>query len=529
MPPAIHTPSHDSHQDQPPVLIVGGGPSGLFCAGELARRGVRSRLIEQAPAPHRQTRATVLQSATQELFCSAALWDAFAAVAQPIRRRQLQLDDGRVLEERVDAVDSPFPAQLSLPQWRTEALLAERLEQLGGRIERGVALQRVEEEGEGLRLELEHGDGLRETLRVRYLIDASGSHSLTRASMREELEGETYAGHYLVADLVLRQPPEAMAQADDLTWLRISPLGLVLLSPLPEGRTLMFIGGLDADREGQAYDVDSIGALLAARCGRDHGPADLRWSSGFRMHRRLAPRLADGRRFLLGDAGHLSSPLGGEGMNSGLLDAADLAWKLALVLQGAAPESLLQSYGIERGLVDRQVLRFSDQQHRLVAGLVAAAAAGEEPNLPPADPAAERAQQRARAMLDHSLAGSPLIGGFLGDGLEAVALPAPAPGERWPDRCRLDLSVPCLLVWGTPPAALEAWAERWASRVVWHSFQDLGFDPERAGLPVSAPSGAVLIRPDGFVAFRALPFCNAAVAALERHLQGWLLPASAHA
>ena len=301
----------------------------------------------------------------------------------------------------------------------------------------------------------------------------------------------------------------------------------MLLSPLPEGRTLMFIGGLDAVREGQAYDVDSIGALLAARCGRDHGPADLRWSSGFRMHRRLAPRLADGRRFLLGDAGHLSSPLGGEGMNSGLLDAADLAWKLALVLQGAAPESLLQSYGIERGLVDRQVLRFSDQQHRLVEGLVAAAAAGEEPNLPPADPAAERAQQRARAMLDHSLAGSPLIGGFLGDGLEAVALPAPAPGERWPDRCRLDLSVPCLLVWGAPPADLDTWATRWASRVALQTFEALGLDPERAGLPKSAPSGAVLIRPDGFVGFRALPFSTAALAALERHLQGWLLPADA--
>jgi 2-polyprenyl-6-methoxyphenol hydroxylase-like FAD-dependent oxidoreductase len=178
-------------------------------------------LIEQAQTPHRQTRATVLQSATQELLWSAGLWDAFAAVAQPIRRSQLLLDDGRVLEERVDAVDSPFPAQLSLPQWRTEALLAERLLQLGGRIERGVVLQRVDEEGEGLRLVLQHRDGIRETLRVRYLIDASGSHSLTRASMREELEGETYAGHYLVADLVLRQPPEAVASYCAVVFIKV--------------------------------------------------------------------------------------------------------------------------------------------------------------------------------------------------------------------------------------------------------------------------------------------------------------------
>ena len=130
----------------------------------------------------------------------------------------------------------------------------------------------MEDEGEGLRLTLQHRDGVRETLRVRYLVDASGSHSLTRASMQEELEGEAYAGHHLAADVLLQQPPEAMVRADDLAWLRISPCGLVLMAPLPEGRSLVFIGGLlGADAENRAPDADAIASLLQARCGSNHG------------------------------------------------------------------------------------------------------------------------------------------------------------------------------------------------------------------------------------------------------------------
>lgn len=511
------------------VLIVGAGPSGLFCACELARRGVRARLIEQAPVPHRQTRATALQSATQELLQRAGLWDSFAAVARSIRRGRVQFPDGSALDLRLDQVDSPCPFQLSLPQWRTEALLEQRLEQLGGRLERGVALVAVAEEGDGLRLQLQHRHGPSETVRVRYLIDASGSHSLTRASMHEELEGNTYAGHHLVADALLRQPPDALSEAEDLSLLRISPAGMVLMAPLPEGRTLLVVGGVDASMDGQLPDAAAIAALLQERCGSDHGLSELRWSSGFRMHSRLVPRLTDGRRFLLGDAAHLSSPLGGEGMNAGLMDAADLAWKLALVLRGAAPAALLESYGHERHLVDRQVLAFSDRLHRNLEELVAAVAAGHRAAPPPADAEADLALQRSRAMLDLSLAGSPLIGGFGGEGADGGALSEPAPGERWPDRCRMEDDGPVLLLWGDPPAELQALRQRWGERVPCRSLEALGLDPQRAGIPAGAAAAAVLIRPDGYVAFRALPFTSAAVAALDRHLRGWLIPAGAPA
>src|SRR5207253_3763993 len=117
--------------------------------------------------------------------------------------------------------------------------------------------------------------------------------------------------------------------------------------------------------------AEELAALLNARAGVDVGLHDLGWVSYFKMHKRASERLSDGRRFLLGDAGHLSSPLGGEGVNAAFMDAADIAWKLALVVRGAAKPSLLDSYATERGLADHHVLEVSDEVHRLVMELVA--------------------------------------------------------------------------------------------------------------------------------------------------------------
>jgi hypothetical protein len=308
--------------------------------------------------------------------------------------------------------------------------------------------------------------------------------------------------------------------------LSISACGLVLMAPLPEGRTLLFLGGLEAAEAEGSPEPERIAGLLQQRCGQDHGLADVRWASGFRMHRRLAPRLGDGRRFLLGDAGQLSSPLAGEGMNAGLMDAADLAWKLALVLKGAAPWSLMESYAIERGLVDRQVLACADRQHRMVEQLVAAVAAGGPLELPPPDPAADLTLQQARAMLDHSLIGSPLVMDYLSGSLQAMSLPGPQPGERWPDRCQVPDDGPLLLIWGEPPATLQAMLSRWGPRLRGATFQALGLDPTRAGIPAGPWPGAVLVRPDGMVGFRTIPFDAAGVEALESYLMRWLIPAT---
>ncbi|MFO1059832.1 MAG: FAD-dependent monooxygenase, partial [Dongiaceae bacterium] len=334
---------------------------------------------------------------------------------------------------------------------------------------------------------------------------------------QESLEGDTYAGRFIVADIraaVPHEPGEALLFA--------APDGLALLAPLPEERWICFVS-LDPDPP--AIDlVDppepaQVSALLDRRSGLAAGLHDMRWASLFAMHRRIAHRLGDGRRFLMGDAAHLSSPIGGEGLNSALMDAADIAWKLALVLRGAARPTLLDSYAIERGLADRHVLEVSDTLHRSVAALGAACAAGAMPPQQSAETALAAA--RARAMLDIVYEGSPLIGEHRGAGLlQEVPAGRPRPGERLPDRIRLSGPAHHLLVFGDHPGLARLRA-RWAGLVEIVDGAAAGFDPARAGV---APGGAVLVRPDGFIGFRALPLTAEGLAALDAHLASYLSP-----
>jgi 2-polyprenyl-6-methoxyphenol hydroxylase-like FAD-dependent oxidoreductase len=491
------------------VLIIGAGPAGLFAAGELARHGVNARLVERQATPHKEARATAIQPAVLEVLGRAGVLEPFLQIGMPIRCVRII---GPALQEigasTLDEIDCPHTFECALPQWRTERILTEHLEALGGTVERGVQVTAIEEAHDKLAVTLRHADGQVERLSVDYLLGAGGAHSITRSSMHESLEGSTYGGQFVAAEVQTGLP-----MPRDEARLFVGPKGLVLLAPLPDQHWIMFVS---VDEETTTPpDEAGLNALVSKQLGRDAGIHDVGWASCFRMHCRVAPRLAEGRRFLLGDAGHLSSPIAGEGLNSALMDAADVAWKLALVLRGAARPTLLDSYAIERSLADHQVIKASDAAHQQVMALVTTFAEGRTLAQDAPDAARDLAVKRSRAMLDLSYAGSPLVG----EHLPAEAPADPASGTRFPDRTKLAGTGHHLLVFG--PADLDRLRERWTGTVEILDGIATGFDAARAGVPTG---GAVLVRPDGIIGFRLSQVDGPGLAALDAHLTRYLIP-----
>jgi 2-polyprenyl-6-methoxyphenol hydroxylase-like FAD-dependent oxidoreductase len=493
------------------VLIIGAGPSGLFAAAELVRHGVGVRLIEREVRPHREARAQAIEPGTLEILDSVGLLPPFLEAAERVRRTRVYGPDMSELRTMTfEGIDCRCEFQCSLPQYETQRILEAHLVSLGGAVERGVTATKAEPDTDGILVELVHGDGGVETVHHGVVIGAGGAHSITRDSMGEPLEGATYQGHFLVADIAMQAPFPR-----DESSVVCGPDGLLWLAPLPGGRWQSY---QDLEEAVQTVSAEDVVARTEVRLGGRCRPTDVAWFALFRMHRRIVSRLADGRRFLIGDAAHLSSPFGGEGLNSGLQDGYDLAWKLALVLPGRARRSLLDDYAVERMIADRHVLDVSDQVHRSVVGIADAVRQGRAVPAAVADPVATALLRNARAMIDIDYAGSPLVADYAGSGADTAE---PHPGQRYPDWTRFGGTSHHVLVFG-PVADAEALAwldRRWSTRV--EISHDPGVDPVRAGVPTG---GVVLIRPDGHIGFRAASANTAALAALDHHVSSYLIP-----
>lgn len=339
------------------VLIVGAGPTGLTLACELARSGVSFRLIEAVPGPQPGSRGKGIQPRTLEVFDELGIVDRVIAkgqMAMPIRSTAA---DGQVTiggtETLGDRPDIPYPADLLTPEWRIEEALRLRLTELGGAVEFGTALASFEQLDESVSAVVIN-DGESETIEAHWLVGCDGGHSIVRRLAGIAFEGETSEEiRMIVADVAV----DGLDRNAWHTWSHAS--GLVALCPLPSTNVFQYQAGIGPGQDPE-LSLANMQAILEQRTGRNdlrlHEPE---WSSLWRLNVRIVDRYREGRVFLAGDAAHIHSPAGGQGMNTGIQDAHNLGWKLAAVTKGASP-ALLYSYESERRPVAVGVLALSN-------------------------------------------------------------------------------------------------------------------------------------------------------------------------
>ncbi|HWI41030.1 MAG TPA: FAD-dependent monooxygenase [Verrucomicrobiae bacterium] len=340
------------------VLVVGAGPVGLAAACELTRRGVRCRVIDRnsGPTPPGESRALVLWERTLEVLDQLGVAGRVLCRGKEVRALNLYGEGGRIARLPVDLLDPDcryrFP--ITIPQGETERILEERLREMGGCVERRTRLIALEEDSEGVTVTVLREGRTLEEQRVTWVVGCDGAGSTVRSLLSLDFEGEEYSERFSLADVRM----DSALPADEATvWLQTGGGGVGAI-PLPEEGCWRLI-----DATGHA-PPDTPELLLARFDSLMRGeglPAvDIRealWTSTFRIHRRIAGTFRMGRCFLAGDAAHIHSPVGGQGMNTGIQDAANLGWKLALAVAGRCGSFLLDSYDAERRPVARAVLR----------------------------------------------------------------------------------------------------------------------------------------------------------------------------
>ncbi|GLF93261.1 FAD-dependent monooxygenase [Streptomyces yaizuensis] len=479
------------------VVIVGGGPVGLWLAAELRLGGVSVTVVEERTDIDQRSKALTIHPRTIEVLASRGVHRPFLAEGLPIPSGHFAM-----LDDRLDfrALDTPFPYTLALPQARTEELLEERANALGARIVRGHRVTGFTEHPESVTVRVEGPGGPLE-LRAAYIVGCDGTRSTVRTAAGIDFPGTPTTVQGWLGDVTLDSPPR-------LGFSTFGPRGGVMVAPLPDGRNRL-VGlspdSLATERHGE-LTLEELRAKTIAIAGEDFGMRDPVWLSWFGNATRLADRYRRGRVLLAGDAAHQHFPTGGVGMNVGIQDAHNLGWKLAATIRGHAGDALLDTYHAERHPVGVQLMEHSRAQTALVTGFTTEALA-------------------LRSLLNRMIATQPAFSRALAERLGGLDIRYPAPdpaaahpltGTRAPDlsftgsgsglfsRLRPD---GCLLLDLTGARAFDTLADRAAPGLVVHAETLDG--PPGAWAAVRA----ALIRPDGHVAWAGTDGDDTALAA----------------
>lgn len=347
-----------------PVLIVGAGPTGLVLALWLTRLGVPVRIIDRAAEPGTTSRALAVQARTLEFYRQLGIADKLVEGGVTISALNLWAKGKQATRVPLRSIGegrTPYPFVLGFPQDEHERLLIAELKSLGVSVERGTTLQGLEQDSERVTARLRLRDGSEEDFQTPYVTGCDGASSTVRQSLGVGFPGGTYQGLFYVADV----EAEGLPTSDEL-HVDVEDADFLLALPLkPEGRIrLVGLARDTAASSGRELSLGDVSGRAIENIGLE--VSRVNWFSTYRVHHRVADSFRIHRAFLLGDAAHVHSPVGGQGMNTGIGDAVNLAWKLAAVLQGRAAVSLLDSYGAERIAFARRLVSTTDRAFTFV-------------------------------------------------------------------------------------------------------------------------------------------------------------------
>ncbi|MGH7023464.1 MAG: FAD-dependent monooxygenase [Caulobacteraceae bacterium] len=482
---------------QTDVLVVGAGPTGLVLALWLAKQGVKARIIDKTAEPGTTSRALAVQARTLELYRQLDLAETVVARGHKVPAVNLWVKGARKARlpfETIGADLTPYSFLEIFPQDEHERLLIERLGAFGVHVERNTELAGYTDAGERVVARLLRADGGEETCEAAYIAGCDGARSIVRETMGAGFPGGAYRQLFYVADVDAAGPAvdgELHIDLDEADFLAVFPLS-------GEGRARLVGTVRDerADRaETLAFEDVSGRAIEKLRVE----VRDVNGFSTYRVHHRVTDHFRKGRAFLLGDAAHIHSPAGGQGMNTGIGDAINLAWKLAAVLAGRGPDALLDSYEAERIGFARRLVATTDRVFTFATAdgpLADILRTRIAPVVIPAATSFGAAREflfRTVSQITLNYRGGPLNRGSAGQVHGGDRLP-------WVKSGGMDNLAPLAAtawqvhVYGRPSAETASWCAE--NRVALHAFAWTR-DCEAAGL---ARDALYLLRPDTYVA-----------------------------
>ena len=350
------------------ALVVGAGPTGLTLACELARHNVRFRIIDKLSIGSDKSKALAVHSRSLEMLEDMGIVDRFITHGLRLHGVNVFADNKQIAKLSLDELDSFYSYTLSLPQSDTERLLMERLAELNHSVERSMDLFALEQFQDGVEATVKNGAGEIEKIRARWVVGADGAHSAVRKLLKMDFVGSKYPDLMKLTDVHVEGPLTA-----DEIYVFNSEKGLIAL--FPYGGNRYRIAAVSPEQEGHEHEADAniqtqpsieeMQKIVDERVPLELKLSDQHWSAGLYLHARHVTKYREGNCFLAGDAAHIHSPAGGQGMNTGMQDGYNLAWKMGLVAHGVASDSLLDSYNDERLGIALGVLKMTDFMMRV--------------------------------------------------------------------------------------------------------------------------------------------------------------------